>query len=152
MILIIFFFFLTQMNAMTIKFFKLASAPQHMKSGVLRGLFWDSSPSFHNPPSSPLPHPAKSSPFSAFKCSLISLTPTHSMAVIWFVPIFHLQQVHIYRLVCQQGEMERDGVGPVMFLSAVTARSREKTSWLFIVYKTCIACWWQQNTKETFYI
>lgn len=76
--------------------------PQCKKPNILRGLFWDSGSGFHNPLSSPLPHPAKSSPFSSFKCPLISLTATPCMAVIWFVPIFHLHHVHIKRLVCQK--------------------------------------------------
>lgn len=79
------------------------TAPQCIMPRILRGLFWDSGSGFHNPSSSPLPHLAKSSPFSSFKCPLISLTLTPCMAVIWFVPIFHLHQVHINRLVCQQG-------------------------------------------------
>lgn len=82
--------------------FQTGPSPQCKKPNILRGLFWDSGSGFHNPLSSPLPHPAKSSPFSSFKCPLISLTATPCMAVIWFVPIFHLHHVHIKRLVCQK--------------------------------------------------
>lgn len=67
------------LDALTIQYFKPAPASQPAKSVVLRGLFWDSGSGFHNPSSSPLPHPAKSSPFSAFKCPLISLAHCDSL-------------------------------------------------------------------------
>lgn len=110
-------------DTLTTKYMKQPLPHSPVKSVGLSGLFWDSGSGFHNPSSSPLPHPAKSSAFSAFKCPLISLAATHCVAVIWPVPIVHLQPDPIYRLVCQPGEAEQAGVTvkvkDLMFLFAV---------------------------------